>query len=239
MSPVHLRNLGIPWNQPEDREGLFRTTRPGRGHLGHSGGWQDTEGNHTFSAIHLPIPLKSQTRGLEGYGSISLAPPTPQRSIPMEHDKKRFILASHLAELGASLHKIFLKEIPFKDLMVITKGWNPTKKLRLLEEREVGIRENQATIQAIEEQLNQTGPPQIPSFSQVVHQPNSPVSSHNSGTNRSAAKSHHSSQSQLFSRRRQGYKGKNKTSFSQRQRKSDPMIQKLLELEKEVHNSQK
>ncbi|MBW0479386.1 hypothetical protein O181_019101 [Austropuccinia psidii MF-1] len=51
MSPVHLRNLGFQRNQPEDREGLSRTRRPGRGHLGQSGGWQDTEGNHSHSAI--------------------------------------------------------------------------------------------------------------------------------------------------------------------------------------------
>ncbi|MBW0474599.1 hypothetical protein O181_014314 [Austropuccinia psidii MF-1] len=68
MSPVHLRNLGIPRNQPEYREGLCRTRIPGRGHLGHSGGWQDTEVNHTHSAINLPIKQKPQTRGLEGYG---------------------------------------------------------------------------------------------------------------------------------------------------------------------------
>ncbi|MBW0484366.1 hypothetical protein O181_024081 [Austropuccinia psidii MF-1] len=67
MSPVHLRNLGVPKNQPEDREGLSRTRRPGRGHLGHSGGWQDMEGNHTHSAIHFPIQQKHQTMGLEGY----------------------------------------------------------------------------------------------------------------------------------------------------------------------------
>ncbi|MBW0591027.1 hypothetical protein O181_130742, partial [Austropuccinia psidii MF-1] len=64
MSPVHLRNLGIPRNQPEDREGLSRTRRSGRGHLEHSGGWKDTEGNHTHSSIHLPIQQKPQTRGL-------------------------------------------------------------------------------------------------------------------------------------------------------------------------------
>ncbi|MBW0541799.1 hypothetical protein O181_081514 [Austropuccinia psidii MF-1] len=58
MSPVHLRNLGIPRNQPDDREGLFRTRRPARGHLGHR---------------------------REGYGSSSSAPPTPQRSFPMDH----------------------------------------------------------------------------------------------------------------------------------------------------------
>ncbi|MBW0537132.1 hypothetical protein O181_076847 [Austropuccinia psidii MF-1] len=71
MSPVHLRNLGILRNQPEDREGLFRTRRPRRGHLAHSGGWQDIEGNHTHSAIHFPIQQKPQISGLEGYGSSS------------------------------------------------------------------------------------------------------------------------------------------------------------------------
>ncbi|MBW0592185.1 hypothetical protein O181_131900 [Austropuccinia psidii MF-1] len=64
MSPVHLRNLEIPRNQPEEKQGLFRSRRPGTGHLGHSCGCQDTEGNHTHSAIYLPIQQKPQTRGL-------------------------------------------------------------------------------------------------------------------------------------------------------------------------------
>ncbi|MBW0498362.1 hypothetical protein O181_038077 [Austropuccinia psidii MF-1] len=157
MSPVHLRNLGIPRNQPEDREGLFRARRPGRGHFRHSGGWQDTEGNHTHSAIHLPVPQKPQTRGLENM------------------DSRRFSLASHWEELGESFQKICFKEITFKDLMVITKGWDPTRKFRVLEKRETRIRDNQATIQAKEEQLSKTGPTLIPSASQVVDQPNSPV----------------------------------------------------------------
>ncbi|MBW0477478.1 hypothetical protein O181_017193 [Austropuccinia psidii MF-1] len=88
MSPVHLRNLGIPRNHPEDREGFSRTRRPGGGHLGHSGGWQDIEGNHIYSAIHFPIQQKPQTRGLEGYGSSSSAPPTPQRSFLMKHGQQ-------------------------------------------------------------------------------------------------------------------------------------------------------
>ncbi|MBW0521750.1 hypothetical protein O181_061465, partial [Austropuccinia psidii MF-1] len=49
------KTRGCDRNQPEDREGLSRTRRPGRGHLGHSGGWQDTEGNHTHPAIHFII----------------------------------------------------------------------------------------------------------------------------------------------------------------------------------------
>ncbi|MBW0474632.1 hypothetical protein O181_014347 [Austropuccinia psidii MF-1] len=82
MSPVHLRNLGIPMNQPEDRPGLFRARRSGSG--SHSG-WQDTEGNHTHYSIHLPTQHEPQIKGMEGYGSSSSATPTPQRFIPMEH----------------------------------------------------------------------------------------------------------------------------------------------------------
>ncbi|MBW0531048.1 hypothetical protein O181_070763 [Austropuccinia psidii MF-1] len=88
MSPVHLRNLVIPRNQPRDREALSRIRRPARGHLGHSGGWQEIEGNHTHSAIHLPIQQKPQMRGLEGYGSSSSASPTPQRPLSMDHGEQ-------------------------------------------------------------------------------------------------------------------------------------------------------
>ncbi|MBW0569705.1 hypothetical protein O181_109420 [Austropuccinia psidii MF-1] len=93
-------------------------------------------------------------------------------------DNKRFNLASHWEELEASGQKICLKEIDLKDLMVITKGWNPTRKLRLLEARAQRIRENQATIQVIEQQLTQKGPTQIPSGSQGAGQISSPVASH-------------------------------------------------------------
>ncbi|MBW0516246.1 hypothetical protein O181_055961 [Austropuccinia psidii MF-1] len=92
--------------------------------------------------------------------------------------------------------------------MVKNKECNPTRHLRLLEVRANRIRENQATIQAIEEQQTQTGLTQIPSGSQQVGQTSSPVASHDSGNRISVAKSHHSSQYQGVSRRRQGYKGK-------------------------------
>ncbi|MBW0472046.1 hypothetical protein O181_011761 [Austropuccinia psidii MF-1] len=88
MSPVHLRNLGFQRNQPEDRAGLSIAGRPGRGHLGHSGVWKDIERNNTHYAIHFPIQQKPQTRGLERYGSSSSAPPTHQRSFPMEHQQQ-------------------------------------------------------------------------------------------------------------------------------------------------------
>ncbi|MBW0499288.1 hypothetical protein O181_039003 [Austropuccinia psidii MF-1] len=143
-------------------------------------------------------------------------------------DNKRFNLISHWEELGESCQKICLKEIDFEDLMVITKGWNPTRQFILLKVRENRIRENQATIQAIEEQLTQTGNTHIHSGSQGVGQTSSAVASHHSGTSRLVAKSHNSLQSQEASRRRQGYTGKNKTYVNQRHKESDPMIQKLL-----------
>ncbi|MBW0587164.1 hypothetical protein O181_126879 [Austropuccinia psidii MF-1] len=67
MSPLYLRDLGFQRNQPEDREGLFRTRTPGRGHLGHSGRWQSNEGDNINPPIHTAIQQEPQTRGLEGY----------------------------------------------------------------------------------------------------------------------------------------------------------------------------
>ncbi|MBW0563285.1 hypothetical protein O181_103000, partial [Austropuccinia psidii MF-1] len=99
-------------------------------------------------------------------------------------DNKSSNLASHWAELGASCQKICLKEIDFKDLMEITKARNSTRLFRLLEESANRIRENQATIQSIEEQLTQTGPTQISSGSQGAGQISSPVASHHSETNK-------------------------------------------------------
>ncbi|MBW0478579.1 hypothetical protein O181_018294 [Austropuccinia psidii MF-1] len=239
MSPVHLRDLGFQRSKSEGRAGLSRSRRPARGHLGHSAGWKDTEGNHTHSAIHFPFQQEPQTRGLERYGSSSSAPPTPQRPFSMEHGQQEAQPGIPLGRTWSKLPEIFLKEIDFKSIMVITEGLNPTRQFRLLEVRASRIRENQATIQAIEEQMTQTGNTHIPSGSQGAGQISSLVASYHSETNRSVAKSHHYSKSQEFFRRRQGYKAKKKTTFNQRKRESDLMIKKLLDLVKEVHKNQK
>ncbi|MBW0463060.1 hypothetical protein O181_002775 [Austropuccinia psidii MF-1] len=49
-------------------------------------------------------------------------------SFQLRMDNNSFNLASHWAELGESFQKICIKEIDFKDLMVTTKCWNPTRK---------------------------------------------------------------------------------------------------------------
>ncbi|MBW0543433.1 hypothetical protein O181_083148 [Austropuccinia psidii MF-1] len=59
-----VKDLGFQRNQPEDIEGLSRTRRPGRGHLGHNGGWQNNERYNINPAIHTTIQQEPQTRGL-------------------------------------------------------------------------------------------------------------------------------------------------------------------------------
>ncbi|MBW0554460.1 hypothetical protein O181_094175 [Austropuccinia psidii MF-1] len=114
-------------------------------------------------------------------------------------DNRRFNLDSHCEGLGESCQKIFLK-----DLMVITNGWNPNRKFKILEERESRIRENQSAIQEMEEQVNQKEHTLIPSGSQGVNKQDSTVTSNHSGTRRSVTKSYNYSQSQVLFRRRQG-----------------------------------
>ncbi|MBW0544868.1 hypothetical protein O181_084583 [Austropuccinia psidii MF-1] len=76
MFPVHLRDLQVPRNQPEDRSGP---------RFSYNGEWKDTQGNHSYTFIHLPIQHTPQTRGLERYLSSISAAPTPQRPVPVEN----------------------------------------------------------------------------------------------------------------------------------------------------------
>ncbi|MBW0488045.1 hypothetical protein O181_027760 [Austropuccinia psidii MF-1] len=153
MSPVHLRNLGFQRNQPEDIEGLSRTRRPGRGPLGHSGGWQDTEGNHTHSAIHFPIEQEPQTRGMERYGSSSSAPPTPQRFVSMEHGQQE---AQHGIPLGRTWSKL-TEDLSQRDRLQRPYGNHQRLKSHQAVQTPGGeanrIKNNHATIQAMEEHL--------------------------------------------------------------------------------------
>ncbi|MBW0565126.1 hypothetical protein O181_104841 [Austropuccinia psidii MF-1] len=114
----------------------------------------------------------------------------------MKHGQQEVQPGISLGRTWSKFPEDLSQKIDFKDLMVITKGWNPTRQFRLLEARAQRIRDNQATIQAIEEWLTQTGPTQIPSGSQGEGQISSPVASHHSDTNKSMTRSHHSSQFQ-------------------------------------------
>ncbi|MBW0484067.1 hypothetical protein O181_023782 [Austropuccinia psidii MF-1] len=87
MSPVHLRNLGVPNSKPEDCKGLFRSGRPV---FGQHDEWQGTQGDHDHNPIHLPIKQTHQARGMDRYGSSTSAPPTPQTPVTMEHGKQEF-----------------------------------------------------------------------------------------------------------------------------------------------------
>ncbi|MBW0587857.1 hypothetical protein O181_127572 [Austropuccinia psidii MF-1] len=184
MSPVYLRDLGFQRKQPEDREGLSRTRRPGRGHLGHSGGWKKNEGDNTNLSIHTPFQQEPQTRGLEREGSSSSAPPTPQRFISMENGQQEVQPGN---SLGRTWSK-FPEDLSQRDRLQGPYGnyqhWNPTRQFRLLEARGTRIGENLSTIQATEEQLTQKEHTQIPSGSREAGQISSPVASHHLETSR-------------------------------------------------------
>ncbi|MBW0516441.1 hypothetical protein O181_056156 [Austropuccinia psidii MF-1] len=127
MSPVHLRNLGMPRKQTEDRKGLFRPRRPGTGHLGNS--------------------------GLEVYGASSSDPPPLQRSIPMEHGQQE---VQPRITLGRAWSK-FTDAMSQGDTLQIYYGNSQRMESQQDVQTPGGEgnqhKGNQATIQAIEKQL--------------------------------------------------------------------------------------
>ncbi|MBW0473741.1 hypothetical protein O181_013456 [Austropuccinia psidii MF-1] len=109
MSPVQLRNLGIPKNQPEDRQGLFRTRRPGTGHLGHSSGWKDTEGNYTTLPFTFKFNRNLKPEDWNDMDQVLQRHQPPKDIIQWSMDNKRSTLASNWEELGEIFQKICLK----------------------------------------------------------------------------------------------------------------------------------
>ncbi|MBW0472753.1 hypothetical protein O181_012468 [Austropuccinia psidii MF-1] len=97
----------------EDREGLIKTRIRERKKIGHTTGWQGTEGNHAHSAVYFPIQQKPQTKGLEGYGSSSSAWPNPQIYFPMEHGPEEI---EHSIPLGRTWSK-FPEDISQRDTL--------------------------------------------------------------------------------------------------------------------------
>ncbi|MBW0505397.1 hypothetical protein O181_045112 [Austropuccinia psidii MF-1] len=119
----------------------------------------------------------------------------------MEH--KWFNLDSHWEDLEERSQEIFLRGMSFKDFIQISKGCNPKMQFKLLKEKAAKTSKNQATIQAIEEKRGHKEKIMNPSGSQGVYQPSSLVVSHHSELRKAGAKSHHYSQLQEDSRRRE------------------------------------
>ncbi|MBW0543143.1 hypothetical protein O181_082858 [Austropuccinia psidii MF-1] len=174
---------------------------------------QNNEGNNTHSAIHFPIQEKPQARGLEGFGSSSSASSTHQRSFPIEHGQQE---VQPSISLGRTLSK-FPEDI-FQRPYV-----NHQRREFHQEVQTPGGERNQYEGESSHypSYRRTTEPDRAYSNSLWLTRIRSTQlssGSHYSGTSRSVAKSHHSSQSQVDSRRRQVYKGKNKTYFSQQQK---------------------
>ncbi|MBW0536012.1 hypothetical protein O181_075727 [Austropuccinia psidii MF-1] len=205
-----VKDLGFQIHQAQDREGLSRTTRPGRGNLGHGGGWQDIEENHTHSAIHIPIKQKPQTRGLEGYGSSCSAPLTPQRPYSIEHGQQE-------AQPGIPLGKTWRK-FP-EDLSQRDRLQRPyVNHQRLESHQEVQTpggegKQDKGESNHYPSYRKTTDPDReySDSFKITRSRPKQLYSGFTPfGNQQIRAKSHHSSQSQEVSRKRQGYMGKKK-----------------------------
>ncbi|MBW0518245.1 hypothetical protein O181_057960 [Austropuccinia psidii MF-1] len=175
-------------------QGTFKARRPGRGHLGHSGGWQSNEGDNINPAIHTQIQQEPQTRGLERYGSTSSAPPTPQRFISMKRGQQEVQPSISLGRTWSKLPEDLSQRDRLQGPYCNHQRLESYQAVQTPEERANRIREIQSTIQAISEQLTQTGPIKIPSGLQGAGQISSPVASHHSETNKSVTRSHHSSQ---------------------------------------------
>ncbi|MBW0532428.1 hypothetical protein O181_072143 [Austropuccinia psidii MF-1] len=213
MSPGHLRNLGFQRNQPEEREGLSRTRRPGRGHLGHS--------------------------GLERYGSSSSAPPTPQRFISTEHGQQE---VQPGIPLGRAWSK-FPKDMSLRDRLQRPYGNHQRLECHQAVQTPGGEGKQDKGESSHYPSYGRTADPDraySDSFRLTRSRPNQLSSGFKPFRNQQIS----GQESPFFtipgiSRGRQGYKGKNKTTFSQRKRESDPMIQKLLDLMTEVHKNQK
>ncbi|MBW0574541.1 hypothetical protein O181_114256 [Austropuccinia psidii MF-1] len=157
MSPVYLRDLGFQRNQPEDREGLSRARRAGRGHLQHSGGCQNNEGDNINLAIHTPFKQVPPTRGLERHGSSSSAPPTPQIFVSMEHGQKEVQPSSSLTRTWRKLQE----DLSQRDTLQRPHGnhqrWESYQAVQTPGDKGNQVKENQATIQAIEEKQPRRG----------------------------------------------------------------------------------
>ncbi|MBW0522331.1 hypothetical protein O181_062046 [Austropuccinia psidii MF-1] len=225
MSPVHPRNLGIPRNQQEDREGWSRTRRPGGGNLAHSGGWQTNEGDNIHLSIHTKFQQEPQTRGLEGYGSSSSAPPAPQSSFPMELGQQEVQPSIPMDRTWRKLPE----DMSQRDNLQRPYGNHQKSESHEALQTPGGEGKQDKGESSHYPCYRRTPDPDraySDSFKLTSSRPSQLSSSlTHSGTNRSVAKSQHSSQSQEVSRRRQGYKGKKQDLLqpkAERVRPNDP-----------------
>ncbi|MBW0584355.1 hypothetical protein O181_124070 [Austropuccinia psidii MF-1] len=214
MSPVHLRDLGFQRNQPEDREDLFRTRRPERGHPKHSSGWQNNKGDNINPAIHTLIQWRTHTRGLERHGSSSSAPPTSQGPIPMEHGQQE---VQPFISLGRTWSK-FPEDLSQRDRLQLNYG----NQQRLESYQAVQTPGGKGT-----EDKGQSS--HYPSYRRTVNPDRAYSDSFR------LTRSHHSSQFQ----EKKSIQGEKQDLFQPKAERVRPHDPQVVDLVKEVHKNQK
>ncbi|MBW0468685.1 hypothetical protein O181_008400 [Austropuccinia psidii MF-1] len=115
MSPVHLRNLGIPRNQPGEQDTLDTVVN-------------GKKLREIISTLPFTFKFNRNLKQEEwkDMDQVLQLHQLPKDLLQWSMDKRRFNLASHWAELGASFERICLKELPFKNIVVITNDKIPT-----------------------------------------------------------------------------------------------------------------
>ncbi|MBW0530190.1 hypothetical protein O181_069905 [Austropuccinia psidii MF-1] len=109
--------------------------------------------------------------------------------------RKRFSLETQLEDFGTRIQKICLRNMTWVEYMQKMDGWHPNRQQTFLEEREARIKNNQETIQDIEEQWKEPNLIKEGTFVSKEHQ--SSPATHQSGYQKSVAgssKTPHSSQ---------------------------------------------
>ncbi|MBW0462489.1 hypothetical protein O181_002204 [Austropuccinia psidii MF-1] len=176
-----------------------------------NGKWQETQEDHAHTTIPLLIQQRPQARGLVRNGSITSAPLNTQRSLAMEHGKQEFQHSSTLGRTWGNLPEDMLKRVIFQ------RPYGNHQRL-----------EYQQGIQTLRREGGQ----------------NKGESSHNTGYRRAIHVERTYSDSFRLKRSRptqlsSGFTPPRIQKSSQRKEEADPMIQKLLDLVKEVHRNNK
>ncbi|MBW0564355.1 hypothetical protein O181_104070 [Austropuccinia psidii MF-1] len=187
-------------------------------------------------AIHFPIQQEPQTRGLERYGSSSSAPPTPQRFISMEHGQQE-------VQPGIPLGRTWSK-LP-EDLSQGDRPQKPYGNHQRLESHQ------EVQTPGAEGKKDKGESSHYPSYRRtadpdraysesfwLTSKPNQLSSGFTPFRNQQIS----GQESPLFTipgsfQEKTRIQGQKKITFSQRKGESDPMIQKLLNLVKEIEHN--
>ncbi|MBW0479405.1 hypothetical protein O181_019120 [Austropuccinia psidii MF-1] len=146
MKPPHSKEFGFPRECSLQRESAIRRNRDLRGRKFEVDQTLRTWKNEPSITCKEVFQQKPSRRGLHGIRTAYSEPSNLQRTSSIENGRQGIEPRVPLERTCRNHSEDFFKEIFFKELMRITKGWNFNRKFRILEERESRITDNVAII---------------------------------------------------------------------------------------------